>query len=74
MVVSPRALEQLVAHPTASSTEDEYFTRPYSAESLRWREEAMCIRSQTVDDGSGPVLMGGDPNAEGWSHLATGDR
>lgn len=70
MVVSPRALEQLVAHPTASSVEDEYFTRPYSAESLRWRVEAMCIRSQTVDDGSGPVLQGGEPNAGSWSNRA----
>ena len=69
MVVSQRALEQLASHPTASSTEDEYFTRPYSAESLRWRVEAMCIRSQTVDDGSGPVLMGGDPNADAWQRL-----
>ena len=71
MVVSPRALEQLVAHPTASSVEDEYFTRPYSAESLRWRVEAMCIRSQTVDDGSGPVLQGGGMEVEGWTGRAT---
>ena len=71
MVVSQRALEQLASHPTASSVEDEYFTRPYSAESLRWRVEAMCIRSQTVDDGSGPVLQGGDPNADGWANRAT---
>jgi pilus assembly protein CpaE len=35
---------------------DEYVTRPYSAESIRWRVEAMCIRSVAVDDGSGPVL------------------
>lgn len=71
MVVSPRALEQLASHPTASSVEDEYFTRPYSAESLRWRVEAMCIRSQTVDDGSGPVLQGGDIAIEGWTTRAT---
>jgi Flp pilus assembly CpaE family ATPase len=37
---------------------DEYLTRPYSAESIRWRVEAMCIRSVAVDDGSGPVLQG----------------
>lgn len=71
MVVSPRALEQLAAHPTASSAEDEYFTRPYSAESLRWRVEAMCIRSQTVDDGSGPVLKGEASDAESWTTRAT---
>ena len=33
-------------------------TRPYSAESIRWRVEAMCIRSVAVDDGSGPILQG----------------
>lgn len=71
MVVSPRALERLAANPTASSLEDEYFTRPYSAESLRWRVEAMCIRSQTVDDGSGPVLQGGPMEADGWQRRAT---
>ncbi len=37
---------------------DEYLSRPYSAESIRWRIEAMCIRSVAVDDGSGPVLQG----------------
>jgi pilus assembly protein CpaE len=71
MVVSPRALERLVANPTASSVDDEYVTRPYSAESLRWRVEAMCIRSQTVDDGSGPVLQGGPMEADGWQRRAT---
>lgn len=71
MVVSPRALERLGANPTASSVDDEYFTRPYSAESLRWRVEAMCIRSQTVDDGSGPILQGGPMEADGWQRRAT---
>ena len=70
MVVSPRALDQLGARATGS-VEDEYFTRPYSAESLRWRVEAMCIRSQTVDDGSGPVLQSGPIEADGWTHRAT---
>ncbi|HKF86040.1 MAG TPA: AAA family ATPase [Candidatus Limnocylindrales bacterium] len=37
--------------------DDEYVVRPYSAESIRWRVEAMCIRSAAVDDGSGPVLQ-----------------
>jgi MinD-like ATPase involved in chromosome partitioning or flagellar assembly len=49
MVVSERALGRL--DPSGGGVEDEYFTRPYSAESLRWRVEAMCIRSQTVDEG-----------------------
>ena len=71
MVVSPDSLERLEANPTSGSVEDEYFTRPYSAESLRWRVEAMCIRSQTVDDGSGPVLQGEEIAADGWTRRAT---
>jgi MinD-like ATPase involved in chromosome partitioning or flagellar assembly len=69
MVVSERALARL--DPNSGGVEDEYFTRPYSAESLRWRVEAMCIRSQTVDDGSGPVLQGGPLEADGWAQRAT---
>ena len=69
MVVSPRTLDQLGG--TGGSVEDEYFTRPYSAESLRWRVEAMCIRSQTVDDGSGPVLQSGPMEADNWTARAT---
>jgi pilus assembly protein CpaE len=69
--VSPRTLERLTAGHTAGSVEDEYFTRPYSAESLRWRVEAMCIRSQTVDDGSGPVLQNTQFEADGWARRAT---
>ena len=71
MVVSPRALDRLASNTMVSAVEDEYFTRPYSAESLRWRIEAMLIRSQTVDDGSGPVLQGGSIEAETWARRAT---
>jgi pilus assembly protein CpaE len=69
MVMSERALSRL--DPSSGVVEDEYFTRPYSAESLRWRVEAMCIRSQTVDDGSGPVLQGGPIEADGWARRAS---
>jgi Flp pilus assembly CpaE family ATPase len=69
MVVSQRTLSRITG--TSGSVEDEYFTRPYSAESLRWRVEAMCIRSQTVDDGSGPILQGGPIEADGWAQRAT---
>jgi MinD-like ATPase involved in chromosome partitioning or flagellar assembly len=69
-VVSPRALERLTSLETAE-TDDEYFTRPYSADSIRWRVEAMCIRRETVDDGSGPVLRGGDAGMGGWNKRAT---
>jgi pilus assembly protein CpaE len=54
MVVSPRTFERLSA--SATSKNDEFFTRPYSAESIRWRVEAMLIRAQTFDDGSGEIL------------------
>ena len=69
MVVSQRTLSRVTG--TSGSVEDEYFTRPYSAESLRWRVEAMCIRSQTVDDGSGPILQGGPIETDGWAQRAT---
>jgi pilus assembly protein CpaE len=64
LVVNPQTLDRL--DPAAAGHEsDEYLTRPYSAESIRWRVEAMVIRSTAVDDGSGPVLAGGD--ASDWA-------
>jgi MinD-like ATPase involved in chromosome partitioning or flagellar assembly len=69
-VVSPRTLERL-AGTVATGTDDEYFTRPYSADSIRWRVEAMCIRRETVDDGSGPILQAGGSAAGGWNGRAT---
>jgi MinD-like ATPase involved in chromosome partitioning or flagellar assembly len=57
LVVDDAALDSVdLAGP--GHEDDEYLTRPYSAESIRWRVEAMCIRSAAVDDGSGPVLQG----------------
>ncbi len=56
MVVSPRALDTLMAGSSKAALHDEYFTRPFTADALRWRVEAMLIRAQTVDDGSGPVI------------------
>ena len=35
MVLSPRALDRLGGSATGASINDEYFARPYSAESLR---------------------------------------
>ena len=67
-VVSPRAFERLAPLATGDSL-NEYFTRPYSADSIRWRVEAMCIRRETVDDGSGPILQGGDLGS--WHGSAT---
>jgi pilus assembly protein CpaE len=57
LIVNPATMDSLsVTGPGGQN--DEYLTRPYSAESIRWRVEAMCIRSVVVDDGSGPVLQG----------------
>ena len=72
MVVSPRALDRLAGAATKANIDDEFFTRPYSTDSLRWRIEAMLIRSVTIDDGSGPVLQsGGDFESASWSKRAT---
>lgn len=71
MVLSPRALDRLAVGPSRAAVADEYFTRPYSAESLRWRVEAMCIRSVTVDDGSGPVIQTADLEVGDWQRRAT---
>jgi pilus assembly protein CpaE len=71
MVLSPRALDRMSVGP-AATVEDEFFARPYSAESLRWRVEAMCIRSVTIDDGSGPVIQSETPIEIGdWQRRAT---
>ena len=57
MVVDPTDMDRLdLTGP--GHEDDEYLTRPYSAESVRWRVEAMCIRSVAFDDGSGPILQG----------------
>ncbi len=69
-VVSPRTFER-VAGNVDTGSDDEYFTRPYSADSIRWRVEAMCIRRETVDDGSGPVLQSGGTGVGGWNGRAT---
>ena len=68
MVLTPQTLDGMAG---ASEVEDEYFTRPYSAESLRWRVEAMCIRSVTIDDGSGPVIQSGIVDIGDWQRRAT---
>jgi MinD-like ATPase involved in chromosome partitioning or flagellar assembly len=68
LVVTDRSFEQFAEK---GSVDDEYLTRPYSAESIRWRVEAMCIRSATVDDGSGAVLTWDFDVGRGFADLAT---
>jgi MinD-like ATPase involved in chromosome partitioning or flagellar assembly len=56
MVVSPRALDRM-SLASRARVNDEYFTRPYSAESLRWRVEAMLIRAEIpAEDVRGPII------------------
>ena len=66
MVLSPQALEHVHSEDHAGV---EYFTRPYSADSLRWRVEAMLIRANTFDDGSGPILSGSADGVD-WNRRA----
>jgi pilus assembly protein CpaE len=68
MVMSTRTLERAAG---GAGWHDEYFTRPYSAESIRWRVEAMMIRRLTVDDGSGPVIQSGPLSVVDWSRNGT---
>jgi pilus assembly protein CpaE len=67
MVMSPQAIDKMF-NPSSA---DEFFSRPYTADSIRWRVEAMCIRSVTVDDGSGPIIQGGSMEMGDWSRRAT---
>jgi Flp pilus assembly CpaE family ATPase len=71
MVLSPRSLDRLSAGPSRASVGDEFFTRPYSVDSLRWRVEAMCIRSVTIDNGSGPIIQSEGIEIGDWQHQAT---
>jgi len=67
MVMSPSAIDRMFSPDSA----DEFFSRPYTADSIRWLVEAMCIRSMTVDDGSGPIIQGGSMEMGDWSRRAT---
>ena len=71
MIVSPRTLDRLSGAAGKAGAHDEYFTRPYSPEALRWRVEAMLIRLMAVDDGSGAVIQSGPLSAENWSRRGT---
>ena len=66
LVVDTVALDRIDVEAPGHEN-DEYLLRPYSAESIRWQIEAMCIRSVAVDDGSGPVLQGSIGQVE-WGH------
>lgn len=63
LVIDPATLDRIDA-AAPGHQDDEYLTRPYTAESIRWRVEAMCIRSGVVDDGSRGSLGMAPP--AGW--------
>lgn len=69
MVVAPASLGSSRL-TVAKADADEYFTRPYSVEALRWRIEAMLIRSQTVDDGNGGIIESGPIDSAAWTRRA----
>jgi hypothetical protein len=69
IVLSARTLERV--NGSLAGARDEYFTRPYSPESLRWRVEAMMIRRLAVDDGSGAVLQNGPVSLDDWHRNGT---
>ncbi len=71
LTVVPTDAYEKLALMDDDGTGNEYFTRPYSADAIRWRVEAMCIRRETVDDGSGPVLQAGPEGHDAWSRRAT---
>jgi pilus assembly protein CpaE len=52
LVVNPATLDRLDLSAPGHE-DDEYLTRPYSAESIRWRVEAMVIRASTAAGVSG---------------------
>ncbi|MGA2513175.1 MAG: AAA family ATPase [Candidatus Limnocylindrales bacterium] len=58
IVVAAQALDRMNLAGKAG-VNDEYFSRPYSPESLRWRVEAMLIRAEAPsDDEASRVIQG----------------
>ncbi|MGA3030590.1 MAG: AAA family ATPase [Candidatus Limnocylindrales bacterium] len=60
LLMPPRALGRM-GLVGRGHVKDEYFSRPYSAESLRWRVEAMLIRVENVPapESTDSILAGG---------------
>ena len=58
-VVAARALDRM-SPAGKPRVNDEYFSRPYSAESLRWRVEAMLIRAETPGEKTASGIIQGE--------------
>ncbi len=62
IVVAAQAFDQMSGFGGKASVKDEYVTRPYSAESLRWRVEAMLIRAEMpVGETESGIIMSEPP-------------
>ncbi len=67
VIVPPPMLERLMELTATVSSNDEYMSRPYTAESVRWRIEAMCIRAQTpAGTAEGPIIAQGPVDPTVW--------
>ncbi len=66
IVVAPSAIGLLGT--SGAGVGDEYITRPYSPESVRWQVEAMLIRAQVgvAEPGSGAILRTGTVALPAW--------
>jgi MinD-like ATPase involved in chromosome partitioning or flagellar assembly len=65
MLVPPQSLGRIGLN-RGVDPRDEYFTRPYSAESLRWRIEAMLLRAELPQQANStePLIAGEAPKTE----------
>ena len=70
MVLSQREYERL-STGSRGAVRDEYFTRPYSPESLRWRIEAMLIRRMTKHASVGTVIETAPISPADWTRRAS---
>jgi len=70
MVLSQREYERL-STGSRGAVRDEYFTRPYSPESLRWRIEAMLIRRMTKHASVGSVIETAPISPADWTRRAS---
>ncbi len=69
LVMSPLALDRMASGKAGAA--DEFFTRPYTPDAIRWRVEAMLIRRMAVDDGTGAIIQTGPLGIESWSRNGT---
>jgi len=67
LVILGDAMLDRIADEGGGHPEDEFVTRPYAPESIRWRVEAMCIRSVAADGGHVDTFEAGAVGASDWA-------